>query len=657
MTLDEGNTMKLLGKTALGVAVVGAVALTGCTPSEPEADAAQLDSAEALKQAPALAAQAEAGELPALADRMPTVDDIMVEPVVEQIGEYGGTWNMPWTGPDSPWGIEKITEEALFRFDENGGVEPNVAKGYEVNDDSTEFTIHLREGMKWSDGVDFTADDVLFWWESVMKPEIFQRSVYDAFYSTNPETGERTMAEVAKVDDYTFTVSFADPRVMFLDRLAIDAKWMYAPKHYLETVLDEFIGEEAALEIAEDHGFSDLESWYEQIAYYSWIYPERPSLRPWVAQDDRNADRITWERNPYYWKADAEGNQLPYIDEIVLETVQDDSHILLETMSGHYDITQFGFQDFTTLKENEAAGGYRVLQWESADWYSNGLQINQTATNPELREVFQDARFREALSVAVDRSELSEILTLGLGEPRQASIGENGTFFQDGWAEQWAEYDTDRANELLDEIGMELDGKWRTLPNGDPFVFEILQQSDAAQAGEFEELLKHYFEAVGIRTDIQLVDRGTLDSKLLANEHMATTAFPVGGIAPSLRPDTAVPLRSVSTGAWYSQWGCEYEATCEPEVEVAPTEPIQEMWDLWADLSSATERAEVDEYAEKIVELHAENQWVIGYTGPTPTLFAVSDDVYNVPDGLILSDEYRELGYAHPAQFAFHGGA
>ncbi|WP_345478549.1 ABC transporter substrate-binding protein [Nesterenkonia rhizosphaerae] len=645
--------------------VAAALGLTACGGDNPgeAAEAGEvntnesIESLEDVNEAPTLTELVSAGELPELAERLPVAEDIMVEPVLEQIGEHGGTWNMPWNGIDSPWGIGKITEEALFRFAADGdGVEPNVAKGYEVNDDYTEFTIFLREGMKWSDGEPFTARDVIFWWEHVMKPEIFQRGVYDAFYSTDPETGERAQAVIEQVDDHTFTVSFEHPRVLFLERLAIDAKWMFAPAHYLENILDEFVGEEEAMRIASEHGFADLEGWYEHITYYFWIWPDRPSLRAWVATEEPRSNNVTWERNPYYWKTDAEGNQLPYIDQVVLESVQDDSHVLLETMSGHFDISQFGFGNFTELAENQEQGDYRILQWEGVNWASDSLMLNQTVQDDQLRELFQDARFREALSVAVDREELSEILTLGLGAPQQASINQALPFHQEGWAEQWAEYDVERAGELLDELGLEYDGDYRTLPDGSELRLEILQESDDAQAGDFEELLQHYFEAVGIRTDVRLVDRGTLDQTLLDNEHVATTAFGPGGISPYLRPDTVVPVRDIAAGnTWFGEFGCMYEQVCEPSGDYEVPEAIEQMWDLWAEVSSATDTEAIEDAAEQIVKLHQDNQWVLGYTGPVPMLIAVSNDIVNVPDGVTFADEFRDLGHGRPAQFSFVG--
>ncbi len=650
--------MQLKKRTTVAFVLVGALGLSACGggSDEDSIDAEtvnqtdQIDSVEDVSEAPELAERVEAGELPELAERMPVAEDIMVHPVEDQIGEYGGTWNMGWNG-QSLWAIGKPTEEALFRFNREGdGVEPNVAKGYDVNEDFTEWTIHLREGMRWSDGEPFTSNDVIFWWEHIMKPEIFGRSVYDAFYSVDQDTEERTMAEMEAPDDHTVVVTFDHPNVMFLERVAIDAKWMFAPAHYMENILDEFIGEEAALEIAQDHGMADLESWYEAIAYYFWVWPDRPSIRAWVPTATADQDFIVWERNPYYWKTDPAGNQLPYISEVHQHAYTESDQILLDAMAGNLDIAQFDFADYTVLRENEASGDYRVLEWPRADWFSNGIQFNMEPQDENLRGLFHDERFREALSVAVDREELSEILTLGLGEPIQASIAEGQSFYQEGWGEQWAEYDVDRANDLLDEIGLEWDGNSRVFEDGSPVRFTITQETDAAQAGQLEELLQNYYQEIGVVTDIELVDRGRFGDINSSGELEATTSYGVGGIHPVFRPDTVVPLRPgtpwhVAYGEWYATGGA---AGIEPEGEIA------ELISVYEQMRASTDPADIDAFGEQIIQLHMENQWVLGYTGPTPTLFAVSNDIVNVPEeDIIFADEFRDLGHAHPAQFSF----
>lgn len=641
------------------LASLGLVLFTGCTSSGGASqenvaeinEVTAIDSPDALKEAPLLAERVEAGELPPVAERLPVLEDVMVEPVAEQIGVYGGTWNFPTrSAQEGPWDIGKPTEEALFRFTREGDtVEPNVAKGHEVNAELTEYTIFLREGMKWSDGHPFTSADVLFWWEHIMVPELFGRSVYDAFWSTDPQTGERAMATFAAADETTVTVSFEHPRPMFLERVAIDAKWLFAPAHWMETVLDEFIGEEAALEIATERGFQDLAGWYESACYYYWFWSDRPNLRAWQPVQDAGAEQVTWERNPYYFKTDPEGNQLPYIDQLSLETYQDPSHVELQTLSGHFDISLFEFSSFTLLQENTQQGDYRVLEWDTAAWYSNGIQFNMEPENPLQRELFHDVRFREALSVAVDRSALSEQLTLGLGVPQQASVGESRQFHQDGWAEQWVEYDADRAAALLDEIGLPLTGGVRTYADGSELRLEITQESEESQAGAFEELLKHYYEAVGISTDVRLVDRGLYGELNDSGGLQGTTTQGMGGIHPMLRPDTIVPLRAGTP--WHTQYGTWYAS--EGETGVEPEGDIAALIDVYRQMSAQTDRAAIDEYAEQIIQLHRDNQWVIGYTGPIPRLFAVSNNVANVPGDITFADEFRDLGHGRPAQFTF----
>ena len=643
------------------LATMGLVLFTACTGSSGGSgggadvdainDVTAIDSAENLKEAPMLAERVSSGDLPPVAERMPVLEDIMIEPVAEQIGVHGGTWNFPTrSAQEGPWDIGKPTEEALFRFSQDGDtVEPNVAKGYEVNDDLTEYTITLRQGMKWSDGHPFTSADVLFWWEHIMVPELFGRSVYDAFWSTDPETGERTMATFAAPDETTVTVTFEHPRPMFLERVAIDAKWLFAPAHWMETVLDEFIGEEAALAIAEERGFQDLAAWYESACYYYWFWSDRPTLRAWWPVEDAGPEQVTWERNPYYFKTDPEGNQLPYIDNLSLEVYQDPSHVELQTLNGHFDISPFEFSSFTLLQENAAQGDYRVLQWNTADWYSNGIQFNMEPQNPQLRELFHDARFREALSVAVDREALSEQLTLGLGAPQQGSISEGMSFHQEGWAEQWAEYDVERATALLDEIGLPLTGGVRTFADGSELRLEITQESEAPQAGPFEELLKHYYEAIGIQTDIQLVDRGLNGELNESGGLQGTTTQGMGGIHPMLRPDTIVPLRAGTP--WHTQYGTWYASEGAEGIE--PEGDIAELIDVYRQMSAQLERADIDAHAEQIIQLHQKNQWSIGYTGPTPRLYAVSNNVANVPAEAVFADEYRDLGHGHPAQFTF----
>ncbi|WP_028562796.1 ABC transporter substrate-binding protein [Paenibacillus pinihumi] len=604
-------------------------------------------SAGGFAEAPMLQELVKAGTIPAVEDRMPVKEDIMIEPTFESIGKYGGDWRNPWNGPDDKWGIEMITEEPLFRFKQDGtGVEPNVAKGFDVNADSTEYVIHLREGMKWSDGQPFTADDVIFYWEHMLIPETFGKALYDCYYSINPETGEKERAEITKVDDYAVKVVFKHPSVQFLERLAIDNKWFFAPAHYYKTILPEFIGEDKALEVAKEYGFNDTKTLGIWTGYYYWLYPQRPTLRPWVAKNDANSDRFVMERNPYFFKTDSEGQQLPYIDRIVLDKMQDPSHKLLGMLAGNIEVGQFDFKDFTVLKENEKKGNYRVLTWKSPAWSSTGVQLNQTTEDPKLRALFQDIRFREALSVAVDRKEVSEIITNGLGEPAQASVSEGLPGYQDGWNKQWVEYDKARAEKLLDEIGLKWDAqhKFRTFADGSDLSILIYQEK--GEDDKFIELLRKYYHEAGIRTELKIVDSGTFFDLKYANKVPATIKS-VSIVNVALRPDELVPLRVITP--WFGHYGL-YSSSGGKE-GVKPEGDVAQILENWDKIKASTSKEEIAKFSDEIIKLHQKNQWIIGYTAPTPTLTVVKNNVKNVAPDLVSADEFRGIGVAHPEQF------
>lgn len=603
-----------------------------------------------VKEAPILANMVKSGSLPPVEERLPVLEDVMIEPVHEAIGEYGGEWRMPWKGIDDKWAIGKFTEEALFRFKQDGtGLERNVAKGYDVNENATEYTVYLRKGMKWSDGEPFTADDVLFYWEHMLIPETFGKSLYDAYFSVDPATGDRARAEVTKVDDYTVKITHKYPHVLFLERVAIDNKWFFAPAHFYKTILPEFIGEEAALAKAKEYGFEDLKSFGSWTGYYYWVWPERPTLRAWVANNDPHSERFVFERNPYYWKTDSEGQQLPYIDRIVMDRMQDNSHFLLETLAGNIDLRVMPFNDFTVIKENETKGDYRVLRWNNPQWASSVLQLNQTVADPKLRELFQDIRFREALSVAVNRIEVAEIVTDGLADPQQASVPEGVADYQEGWADQWAEYDVDRANQLLDEIGLPRSGDYRTFKDGSKLELIIYQRSSDSKSGPFEELLSKYFKEVGINTIIKIVDDALYQEMKYNNELTATTAESISLIKTSLRPDTVVPLRTLTP--WYGMYG-KYRESGGAE-GVKPEGNVALIMEYWDKLVASTNMDDISHWSNEIIKLHQKNQWILGYSGPLPSLVVVKNNMKNVPDGLVYADEFRDLGHGRPMQFYF----
>ncbi len=596
---------------------------------------------EGYSEAPSSAEKVAKGEIPAVEKRLPVEKDIMVE-TPNSIGIYTDELVMTFNGTSSQWGYGSMTEEALFRFknDGSGEIEPNIAKGYEVNEDSTIYTIYLREGMRWSDGEPFTADDCIFWYENMLVPGTFGKSVYNCFKSVNA-AGESTDCTMEKVNDYTYKVIFADPAPMFLQNLAIDAKWACAPAHYMKQYLPEFIGEEAAAAKATELGYSDISAMGKALGYYYWNIVGRPTLRAWVAANDpADAELFIMTRNDYFWKTDNEGKQLPYIDQLKFIRTSEDSQSLLMVMDGTIDFTGANYKDIVMLKENESKNNYKLVTWNTTDWADTILQLNQACKDEKLRALFQDIRFREALSIAVDRDTYAGIVTDGFSEGEQAAPPAGSLGYSEIWKTKWTEYNPARAEQLLLDIGLKkgTDGFY-TFADGSALNLNIITWDVHDKEGE---LLIKYFKEIGLRTTYKVVDRGLGDEMLAANDH-EIMFFGAQTVSIALRADNFVPIKT--NVPWYGSFGSWYMNGRSGGIE--PSAAILELFNAYDKMKASKSSEEFQAAAMEIYKLHEENMWLIGYAGAQQCLYVLNKNVQNFLENAIYCDEFRMAGVAN----------
>ncbi len=392
--------------------------------AEADAPAAAEPAADTMyNEAPMLAARVAAGELPNVDERLPA--EPLVQDVVDEIGTYGGTLRRAFLGPSDHNNYTRVVYDALVRHAPDGSeVIPHYAKGWESNDDFTEWTVFLREGMKWSDGEPFTADDIMFWYEHILLNEELQPTVQIWM-----QNADGSPALVEKIDEYTVKWTFGQPNTAFLLDLAnkdgadaLIANLAFAPAHYLQDFHPAF-ADEAELQAKVDE--SGFETWVElfSVEALPQLSGNRPSLAAWVPNGTSVSDQVfVIERNPYYFAVDSEGNQLPYIDEVRFNFFADKEGLNLAAVSGEIDMQgrHINMSSYTVLKENEDTGNYRVVTWPSFGGSDAVLIFNQTYdANEELGELFRTKDFRIALSHAIDREAIKELAFFGLGEARQ----------------------------------------------------------------------------------------------------------------------------------------------------------------------------------------------------------------------------------------------
>ena len=597
-------------------------------------------------QSPAL----EGKDLPPVAERMPVAADIMVEEM-DDVGQYTATFTM--AQGSSNWTTGKLTEEPLFRFKTDGNVEPNVAKGYDVNEDATVWTIYLREGMRWSDGEPFTAEDCRFFYEEVLLTGFSTKSVWGAVKDGNGE-----VAKMAVLNDYCFTMTFGTPKPAFLQELAINGKWFFAPKHWMIQYMPaEYEGQKTSglltaeewKAAAEKMGYSDLKTFDSIISYYYWLVPGRPTLRAWQLQGDFNADSFTMERNPYFWKVDAEGKQLPYIDSIVFLRYQDENQPLLWSLDGTIDLYSPAWTNIVEMKEAEANGTIKVMEWNNTAWAGNALQLNQATKDDELRALFQNVDFRHALSIAVDRAQICALVDDDFSVPSQSAPQEGQMGYDPEWVSKWTEYDVEQAKELLVKCGLTLgqDGTWY-FPSGKQVAIHMIYQNEAYAT--LAELLVKYYSELGLKVYQNLYDRSYVETLQGDNEYEAvinpTEHFATVNIG--LRPDYLVPTRA------YPPWASEFGAWYDPndgKDGMEPSDAVKELLAVYDQFRASTNAQEREELCQKMLEIHKENVWEIGYTSPVSTLYAINAKLHNFPETSIYCDEFRDVGIGHPANW------
>ena len=280
--------------------------------------------------------------------------------------------------------------------------------------------------------------------------------------------------------------TFAEPNNTFLLNLAnMDGadrsitNLAFVPAHYLEQFHPDFVDEAELQAKVAERGF---QTWAELFAVEAvpHMSGHRPSTAAWVPDGTTVADEVfVIKRNPYYFAVDPEGNQLPYIDEVRFTFFADPQTLNLAAIGGELDLQgrHIIMSNYPVLVENAEKSGYRVLTYPTFGGSDAVLMLNQTYVNdPAIGELLQNRDFRIALSHAIDREAIKELAFLGIGEARQPVPAPHHPFYPgDEHAFKYTEHDVDKANQLLDGIGLtERDGQdFRLLPNGERLDLEI----------------------------------------------------------------------------------------------------------------------------------------------------------------------------------------
>ncbi|MGQ9681453.1 MAG: ABC transporter substrate-binding protein [Anaerolineae bacterium] len=514
-----------------------------------------------FKEAPMLAELVKAGKLPPVEERLPKNPKLVNEHAAGlldlKVGKYGGTCRTGTTSPGFDAELFVCCNEPLINTPSILGKEftPNILENYEVSADQKEFTFYLRPGLKWSDGHPVTTADVKFAIEDILFDQEYTATIPSWLRAANDPRGEPLKLQV--IDDFTYKVTFDKPYGGFIVALAIQFWRGYTeflkPAHYLKPYHKKYAdADKLQAMIAEEK----VENWVQLLARKdrtNWqLYTVEaigfPSLYPWIIKE-MSQDSAVFERNPYYFKVDAAGQQLPYLDRLYSWILPNQEMFTMKQIAGEIDYTG-RFTVLTKLplyKENEK-NGYRVQLQRDHVTHSDFF-LNLTYEDPAWRKVVRDKRFRQALNMAIDREEILDAVYYGYGEMPTIVP---------------AEYDPKKAEQLLDEMGMKkgADG-FRTDPDGQPFMIPFEYSTQDPTFGPAVEIVTANWKQIGINTSAKMIDSQLWGQRNNANQLQATVLWseiPLwywGGLAMGLW----APL-------WWRWWNSEGQDGEEPPEEV-----------------------------------------------------------------------------------------
>ncbi len=612
-----------------------------------------------VKEAPQVQEQVKAGKLPPLDERLPQ-NPLVISMAWQKPGKYGGRMRCihGWLGGFQQ---ESMYGNSPLRWVDDGlGIDAGLAEKWEHNDDKSEWTFYFRKGLKWSDGEPWTIDDIMYWWnDMVLNPDHPEGPPDEA------RSGKGTLAEFVKVDDYTLTLKFDAPAPLTADRIAmwvncgIGPRW-HVPAHYAKQFNPKY-----------NKKYTDYEEHDAKILFRQ--NPDCPTMTSWMPTAYEPDVYVTWDRNPFYYCVDPDGNQLPYIDGVDESKAQDTEAQKAAILAGQADYEwhqPFGLPDVATLKQNEKAMNMEVRFWDSGSGTGSMFFFNQDYIEEPYRKLFRNPKFQRALSHAWDRVQTQKLVYFNTGELTSGTLSPKAIEYQFNeeakkryveWRDAFKDYDPELSKKLLDEIGVvdsNGDG-WREFPDGSELLIRFDNPGDpGTEHGTKNELLAKNWNEVGIKTMMNPIPSGH-GEMWRAGKSMSKCAWEVGdGPNHLVYPQWLVPIWhdrwAPLQGRMYSVRGTEKEGTeldvdpwerHPPRLEPEPGGPVEKLWEIYDRSKVEPDTIKRHHLVWDMIKVHVNyGPFFMGCVANYPRICLVSYDLRNVP----YREDLKLGGFGNP---------
>ncbi|MFW6007054.1 MAG: ABC transporter substrate-binding protein [Halanaerobiales bacterium] len=640
-----------------------------------------------FEQSPYLDEKVKEGILPPVEERLPEDPPVIIP--YENTGKYGGT-ALVWTvnlktssiiGEDAAH-IGNIKPTAGRPSPDGSKILPYFIKDWSYANNAKELTLYLRPGIKFSDGTSFTAEDYIYWW----KYEANNKELNPV----PPSRWSPPLLDVVKENRYKITFIYGKPNpnahnFMFKDWMGPEP---FSSKNIAGIASHKFmkkfhpdLSDEKKIEnLARNNNLKNWAELYHKIKNESSASPDfifqRPVLHPYIVTE-RTESYALLERNPYYPFIDNEGNQLPYIDQIKVQLASYDDLINSQVAMGKATFSAYHLQTnkIPLYKNYEKESKYDTRIYHRGSSTDLALHFNLTHKDPELREIFQDARFRKAISLAINREKINQDFFFGLGVPRQNTVSPLNDLYDDKYANAWTNYNPEKSKKLLDEIGLRLprdplkekinnlfefiefinftEETYRRRPDGTNFKPTLVySKMDSFNPGPILEMIKSQLEEIGINITLKEVSRERLQQ--LCQENNIDITIGNGGnfidltfgdlynLSKTFAPTSGFINSWPAWSSWY---------TTDRENGIEPPDPIKDLIVYAKTLNTTSDHKTKKEIGQKLIKSQSENLWSIGIVGSIPHPVVVSNNLQNVPEQGYWIEELNYMKPKYPEQF------
>jgi peptide/nickel transport system substrate-binding protein len=580
-----------------------------------------------LQETPFFQQDVASGKLSRVDERLPSDPKVADS---ETIGDPGGELRMLMGGPKDTRMMVVYGYARLVGYTPALTLAPDILTSVDVQDGRV-FTLHLRSGHKWSDGQPFTSEDFRYWFEDVAQNNQLSPSGLPVSMMVQ---GEVPRFEV--LDETTIRYTWTRPNPLFLPQLAgADPLYIYCPSHYLKQFHEKFadkVSLEALVKKNNQRNWAALHARMDSM--YRNDNPNLPSLDPWVLKTKPPSERFIFERNPYYYRVDEAGHQLPYIDRVIM-SIADSKIIPAKTGAGESDLQAryLRFDNYTFLKDSEARNKYSVHLWRTGPGSQLALYPNLNVNDEIWRALVRDLRFRRALSLAVNRHEINQAIYFGLAIEGQNTVLPQSPLYEPEYRAAWANFDLNEANRLLDLIGLtkrDSDGM-RLLPDGRPMEIIVENSGESTEQSDVLELIRDSWRRIGIRLFAKPLQLTLFRRRVFSGETLMSIDKGIeNGLAtPSMPPQEFAPINQQQLQ--WPKWGQYYETKGKAgeAPDLPPATRLKELYEDWLGAALPPDQSRI---WHAMLQIWADQVFSIGTVAGVLQPVVVSEKLHNVPE-------------------------